>query len=303
MLSQNNIMMYLIAFCVVFVPYLFLSFFMNTHKKGSYDFKGRNIPVFYRIVWSLLVYFSESVGTMMEDLQPKRKEKLQMALIAANIKMDTNFIFAAEVLFCMIVSIGMTLFFMMITMNGIVLVFVAVIFGFVGYIYPSMIIISNADKRQIQIMKSLPFAIDLIGAAMRSGIDFTAAVRYYVSTETEKNPLALEFGIMLRQLELGKNRIEAFGSMTKRIQTEAFAAFVSAVVHGFEVGASIVETMKIQAEEMRRVRFNVAERKAARAASAMILPIAMFIMPAMFLIIGAPILIRVMSSGLGGVME
>ena len=54
---------------------------------------------------------------------------------------------------------------------------------------------------------------------------------------------------------------------------------------------------------MRRVRFNIAERKAARAVSAMILPIAVFIMPAMFLIIGTPVLIKVIGSGLGGVME
>ena len=74
-------------------------------------------------------------------------------------------------------------------------------------------------------------------------------------------------------------------------------------MHGFEVGSSIVDTLKIQAEEMRRVRFNIAERKAARAVSSMIFPIAIFIMPAMFLIIGTPVLIKVASSGLGGVMQ
>ena len=168
---------------------------------------------------------------------------------------------------------------------------------------PSTVIFNAADLRQSQIMKSLPFAIDLIGSAMRSGIDFTAAIRYYVSTEKEDNPLALEFGILLRQLELGKTRIEALEDMTKRVQHDAFGAFSSAVIHGMEVGASIVETMKIQAEEMRRVRFNAAERKAAKAVSAMIFPIAVFIMPAMFMIIGVPVLIRVFGSGLGGVMQ
>ena len=54
---------------------------------------------------------------------------------------------------------------------------------------------------------------------------------------------------------------------------------------------------------MRRVRFNTAERKAAKAVSARIFPIAVFIMPAMFLIIGVPVLIRVFGSGLGGVMQ
>ena len=124
-----------------------------------------------------------------------------------------------------------------------------------------------------------------------------------MSTENSESPLALEYGIMLRQLDLGKTRTEALENMTTRIQTDAFKAFAEAVIHGIEVGASITETMRIQAEEMRRVRFNTAERKAARAASAMIFPIAVFIMPAMFLIIGTPVIMRVMRSGLGGLMQ
>ena len=302
-MQQNNFLIYVIVFLVVFVPYLFLAFFINKPEKRSVDFKLCNIPPLYRMTWALIGYFTESVGVFCEDLQPARKQKFQNALTVANIKMDTTYIFAAEVLFCMICSVAGVLFSMTITMNGIALLFVAIIFGFIGFIMPSTTILSAADKRQNQIMKSLPFAIDLIGSAMRSGIDFTAAIRYYVATETAENPLALEFGILLRQLELGKTRIEALEDMNKRVQHDAFGAFTSAVIHGMEVGASIVETMKIQAEEMRRVRFNAAERKAARAVSAMIFPIAVFIMPAMFIIIGTPVLLKVFSSGLGGVFQ
>lgn len=48
---------------------------------------------------------------------------------------------------------------------------------------------------------------------------------------------------------------------------------------------------------MRRVRFNIAERKAARAPSVMILPIAIFIMPAFFMVIAAPIFIKLQATG------
>ena len=115
-------------------------------------------------------------------------------------------------------------------------------------------------------------------------------------------PLAVEFGVMLRQMELGKTRIEALEDMAERIQSEEFLSFCAAVAHGTEVGASIVDTMKVQGEEMRRARFNIAERKAARAPSLMILPIAMFIMPAVFIVIGTPVYLKIQSSGLGGVM-
>lgn len=302
-MQQNHFLMYVIVFLVVFVPYLFLAFFINKPEKRAIDFKLCNIPPLFRMNWVLIGYFTESIGVFSEGLQPARKQKFQNALVVANIKMDTTYIFAAEILFCLIGSIAGVLFSMTITMNGIALLFAALVFGFIGFIMPSTTILSAADKRQNEIMKALPFSIDLIGSAMRSGIDFTAAVRYYVATEKPDNPLALEFGILLRQLELGKTRIEALEDMNKRVQHDAFGAFTSAVIHGMEVGASIVETMKIQAEEMRRVRFNAAERKAARAVSAMIFPIAVFIMPAMFIIIGTPVLLKVFSSGLGGLFE
>jgi len=152
-------------------------------------------------------------------------------------------------------------------------------------------------------IKALPFAIDLIASAMRSGLDFSAALRYYVSMSNKDSPLTKEFKVVLNQMELGKTRIEALESMASRIEIKEFTSFAGAVIHGTEVGASIVETMCIQGEEMRKARFAIAERKAARAPSLMILPIAIFIMPAFFVIIGAPILIRMQETGVGNLLK
>jgi tight adherence protein C len=66
------------------------------------------------------------------------------------------------------------------------------------------------------------------------------------------------------------------------------------------MGASISGTLKIQAEEIRRRRFQRAERQAARAPSLMLIPTALFILPAVFIIIAVPIVIRAMESGMGG---
>ena len=47
--QQNNFLMYVIVFLVVFVPYLFLAFFLNKPEKRSIDFKLCNIPPLYRM--------------------------------------------------------------------------------------------------------------------------------------------------------------------------------------------------------------------------------------------------------------
>ncbi len=301
--SPQNLLIYILVFLVVFIPYLLFSFMVNKPKMAMEQQNLDSLPWLYRTFYGLLSAGADSLGDFLVQMQPARAKKLNNDLIVASIVMDVRYILEAQVLLGVLCPIVFALFGLFVIRNTGATVALALIGGALGYFYPAMIITNAAENRQLRIMRLLPFSIDLIASAMSSGVDFNAAIRYFVSIESKEEPLAVEFGIMLRELELGKTRIEALGEMTQRIQTDAFKAFAAAVMHGFEVGSSIVDTLKIQAEEMRRVRFNIAERKAARATSSMIFPIAIFIMPAMFLIIGTPVLLKVFATGLGGVMQ
>ena len=63
-------------------------------------------------------------------------------------------------------------------------------------------------------------------------------------------------------------------------------------------GSSIIDVMRIQAEEMRRVKYTRAEQQAAKAPTKMIIPMALFVFPSMFIIIFVPIFLRVKDSGI-----
>ena len=89
-------------------------------------------------------------------------------------------------------------------------------------------------------------------------------------------------------------------AMAERLAIDEFRSLVNAVVQGTEMGASITDTLRINAEEIRRVRVAAAERKAQRAPSLMMIPMALFIMPSVFIIIFVPIYLRVQSSGMAG---
>lgn len=303
-MSENvKIAVYVGVFLVVLVPFVFLSYFSSRPKTDAGDVRSRNLPLPFRLTWGWLSLFSESAGELIGSRMPARKARLAKALAAADIRMSSDYVFVAECLFGLAGGIAGVLFGLLVSVDSMAFAGFGVLLAAVGFATPSMTVYGAAQRRQEAIMRTLPFSIDLIGSAMRSGIDFTAAVRYYVQASDKTQPLVLEYGILLRQLDLGKTRVQALEAMAQRIQSSAFRSFADAVIHGLEIGASIVETMKVQAEEMRRVRFNAAERKAARATSAMIFPIAVFIMPAMFLIIGTPVILRVMRSGLGGIMQ
>ena len=81
-----------------------------------------------------------------------------------------------------------------------------------------------------------------------------------------------------------------------RVKLEAFTSFVSVVSYGTEIGAPIAQTLKMHGSDLRRERFNLAERKAARAPSVMILPLVLFIMPSVFIIVLTPMIIRFMKT-------
>ena len=128
-------------------------------------------------------------------------------------------------------------------------------------------------------------------------MDFSAAIRFYVKIAAS-GPLTDEYAKMLREMELGVIRTEAIQNMANRIQIKEFSAFVAAVILGTELGSPMAETMEIQGEEMRRTRFAIAENKAQRAPSMMLLPMALFIMPAVFIIILTPLFLKMGESGI-----
>ena len=302
-MGTSNIAIYVIVFLAVFAPYAFLQLCLGARKPTPDDIDSWNLPPLFRKFYWLTSMLADSVGVKMAELKPARTAKMRTALVQASMKLPAEHVYALEVFLGIFGTIVPAIIVMLLTNRIGYAVGAGLLCGILGLMTPSMKVAKLAEDRIEAIIHSLPFAIDLIGAAMRSGLDFSAAIRYYVSTENKNNPLAIEFGVMLKQMELGKNRIEALEDMARRIQNDDFSSFAGAVAHGTEIGASIVDTMKVQAEEMRRARFNIAERKAARAPSIMILPIAVFIMPAIFIVIGIPVLLKISSSGLGGLMK
>ena len=97
---------------------------------------------------------------------------------------------------------------------------------------------------------------------------------------------------MLQDVSLGKPFTDSLQSMADRLHIKSFTAFAGVVSYGAEIGASIAATLKMHGAELRRERFALAERKAARAPSVMIFPLAVFIMPAVFIIIFVPVFMQ-----------
>lgn len=284
-------LLYLLVFLCVFVPFLTADSFVRMSRidPGAYPERAV-LPDILKRLFPAMVWGSQVFGTQLVSMRPRRAETIRKQLLLANLPLTPEAVLGGQATLALAgVLAGLLVF----ALSGNVRAGVSLggLAAFCGWFFPPSALQSRAENRRTEIVRSLPFAIDLIGSAMHAGLDFNASVRYYVSLGL-KNALSEEFAQTLREAELGKSRVEALQSMAERVQTPVFTSFVDAVAHGIEVGASLVGTMKSKGEDMRRARFHIAEQKAARASSLMILPMAVFIVPAVFVIVFVPVWLR-----------
>lgn len=166
-----------------------------------------------------------------------------------------------------------------------------VVGGLIGLRLPSILLRIRAKRRKEQIVKSLPFAYDLLGISVEAGMGFDGAIA--AVTERSHGPLAEEFSRTLTEIRLGKPRDQALGDLGDRTGVEDLKSFVAAVSFISNLGGSLTDVLRVQSEAMRVKRRQRAEEKAMKAPVKMMIPLVFFIFPALFVVILGPALILI----------
>ena len=155
-----------------------------------------------------------------------------------------------------------------------------------GYRLPFGYVQGKAKARQHEILKALPFTLDLISISVEAGMALDGAMA--IVQEKSKGPMAEELGLTLREIRLGKGRNEALIDMGERIGVDELKSFVTAVTYIARLGGSLVDVIKIQAGAMRIKRRQRAEEKAMKTPVKIMIPLVLFIFPSMFIVILTP---------------
>ncbi len=254
------------------------------------------LPLVFRATWGFVTFFEDSLGAVLAEWMPKRAERYTSLAVTSALPLTARRVLAASCAFGLIgallgLAVAAALYVVVPSAWTWLSLFVVMGLFAIGWFWPSQNLAHYAERRQQQLTRELPFAIDLIGGAMRSGLEFGAAMRYYISLKTG-GPLEEEFGRVMTDVTLGRPFAEALNDMARRVKLESFSSFVSVVSYGMEIGAPIAQTLKMHGGDLRRERFNLAERKAARAPAVMIIPLVLFIMPSVFIVVVTPMIIR-----------
>ncbi len=288
----------LIVGAALAIGWLFCGGEKSTVGKAFHERNYDRLPTVFKALWSAILAFETTIGSMLSGLFPKKaKRYAELAEIAA-LPLTAERIFAASALlgglFAMLGLAAVAALYVAVPSAWIgFAVLISVGFFAVGWLWAGQDLAHYAERRQERLTRELPFAIDLIGGAMRSGLDFGAAMRYYTNLDME-GPLREEFSRVLADVTLGRPFVGALEDMSARIRVKSFASFVSVVSYGMEIGAPVAESLRRHGEDLRKARFNLAERKAARAPAVMILPLVLFVMPSVFIVVLTPMFMRLM---------
>jgi tight adherence protein C len=166
--------------------------------------------------------------------------------------------------------------------------------AFVGLVLPVFLLSRRVGRRQDKIRRSLPDALDLLVVCVEAGISLDAAILRVARDLVYAHPeLARELIIVNRKTNAGVTREQALRGLWDRTGVEELRTLVSSLVQSEKWGTSSSRVLRISSETLRRKRRHNAEKRAATAPIKMVIPMALLIFPALFIVILGPAVLRI----------
>jgi tight adherence protein C len=167
------------------------------------------------------------------------------------------------------------------------------VFAGLGFFLPSLWLTSKIRRRQGNVIKSLPDALDLLTVCVDAGLGFDQALKKV--SEKWDNELSRAFGRLLQEIQLGRLRREAMRDMANRMEVADVTSFVAAIIQAETLGVSISKILRIQSDQMRMRRRQRAEEKAHQASIKMIIPMVFLIFPSLWVVLLGPAVLQAIS--------
>lgn len=169
--------------------------------------------------------------------------------------------------------------------------------GTVGFFTPDLLMARKGTARQLDIKRTLPETIDLMAIAVQAGMGLEASIELV----SQKLPGALgdELYRLLQEIQLGASRRQALQRLRDRTEVSELSAFALALIQADIIGSPVAEVLQSNANQMRLIRRQDARERGAKLPVKLLIPMLLFIFPALFIVIVGPAAISIVEN-LGG---
>ncbi|HVL50009.1 MAG TPA: type II secretion system F family protein [Actinomycetota bacterium] len=162
----------------------------------------------------------------------------------------------------------------------------AIIGGGVGFLLPGFLVSRKGKQRQALIRKDLPETIDLMAISVQAGMGLEAAIE--LASQSLPGPLGDELHRLLQEIQLGSSRRQALHQLRDRTDVSELSSFALAMIQADAIGSPIGDVLQSNSARMRLIRRQNAREKAAKLPVKLLIPMMLFIFPALFVVIIGP---------------
>jgi tight adherence protein C len=167
-----------------------------------------------------------------------------------------------------------------------------------AFMLPDAHLAGKARERQAAMELQLPDLLDQVTVSIEAGLGFDSALARVV--QTGEGPVYDEFAHVLQDMRLGVPREAALDALAERTTVSDLRQFIGAVSQAGRYGLPLGDIMRVQAAELRDKRKFRAEERALKIPVKMLVPLLICVLPALFIVLLGPTIVRLGDGGLFG---
>ncbi|MEX2450670.1 MAG: type II secretion system F family protein [Rhodospirillales bacterium] len=174
---------------------------------------------------------------------------------------------------------------------------IAMLAVIIGAYLPEVLIANAVQKRRAQLQKGLPDALDLLVICVEAGLGLDAALNRVADEMGRSYPeIADEFALTAIELGFLNERRQALVNLMKRADIPSIRGVVNTLMQTEKYGTPLAQSLRVLSSEFRSERMMKAEEKAAKLPATLTVPLVVFIMPALFVVLLGPAVLRAMDA-------
>lgn len=166
-----------------------------------------------------------------------------------------------------------------------------------GFLAPDYWLKSAIKKRGGLIRQGLPDTLDMLVISVEAGLGLDAALQRVGDEMDQVHPvLAEELQLVTLETQMGIPRSESLDNFATRTGIDESRSLVGVVNQAERFGTSIARALRRQSDALRVKRRQAAEEKAQQTTVKLMLPLILFIFPAIFVVLGGPAALTMMEA-------
>lgn len=200
-------------------------------------------------------------------------------------------IFAARYVLPLLALLGFAVVGTMLRAPGLLVLAAGAVFGVMLHLWPDQALEGAVKQRLQRFSHELPQVLDVMRLVSQSGGDLFSAIETAVDVSPE-GPVRDELARVVGEVAIGTSLARALANVAERVDSPDANAVFSTMSQAIEMGTGVGENLGEAASLMRQAARTRAQERAQKAVVAMTFPLLLLILPGVFIVLFAPLLIQ-----------